>query len=143
MSGPIYRRLQSLRANSWPKPEASIGEWFCRMRLQNCWEAVGPAATAWEELCQDIQAYLEQHVDAVSNGVIWSCYMVGRTKDTAQPTVFFCSVDAESRQRVRATISTSGLLERYPGFRTADRSRLPDMDKIIPLGLQQPQATFT
>ncbi|KAM3417226.1 hypothetical protein BST61_g5485 [Cercospora zeina] len=52
-------------------------------------------------------------------------YMVGRTQDSAHPTVFFCSRDAAARQAVREEIDSSQIMRRYPGFQTGDCSRPP------------------
>jgi len=125
---PIFRRT------SWPHPEASIGDWLSQMGAYNCWEATGPAREQWIKLAGDIQQHLECCHNPFPKGVIWSAYMIGRTKQNAVPTVVFCSPDPCSRRQARKAIVASGILEGYPGFRTADCSRPPDFDRLIPLG---------
>ena len=85
------------------------------------------------KLAHGIQKYLEGYSDPIPKGVVWSGYMIGRTKTTARPTTVFCSTDSYSRKQVRNLVLTSGLLENYPGFRTAECSKLPDFDQLIQL----------
>ncbi|KAF2194345.1 hypothetical protein K469DRAFT_689346 [Zopfia rhizophila CBS 207.26] len=129
---PIFKKA------AWPNPQESIGEWLSKMGSHNCWEAVGLARSQWTRLARDIQKHLEDSHDSIPKGAIWSGYMIGRTKESARPTVVFCSIDPPSRKQVRKIVLASGLLENYPGCRTAECSKPPDFDQLGPLGDRNP-----
>ena len=132
---PVFKK------SAWPNPQGSIGEWLSKMGSHNCWEAIGSAREQWIRLARDIQKHLEDCHDPIPKGVIWSGYMIGRTKETAKPTVLFCSIDPSSRKQVRKIVLTSGLLENYPGFRTAECSKPPDFDRLVTMALEE-SSTF-
>jgi hypothetical protein len=127
------RLLPIFKKNIWQNPEDSIGNWFSKIGSYNCWVAIGPAREQWTRLAHEIQQRLECCQDLIPKGVIWSGYMIGRTKESARPTVVFCCGDSCSRKLVRQAILASGLLDQYPGFRTAECSKPPDFDQLFPL----------
>ena len=115
------------RSTPWPDPESSIGA-FCRKLGKNqCWELIGPGLERYQSLAKDVKEYLEQYCRKETATVLWSGYMVGRSTGLACPTVFFCSHQTDPRKRVRKIVNESGILEKYPGFKTSDSNRPPDM----------------
>jgi hypothetical protein len=121
------------KSTPWPDPESSIGA-FCRELGKNkCWELIGPGLERYQSLAKDVKEYLEQYCQKETATVLWSAYMVGRSAKLACPTVFFCSRQADPRKRVRKIVDESSILEKYPGFKTSDSNRPPDMDQLIKL----------
>ncbi|EGP86661.1 uncharacterized protein MYCGRDRAFT_94177 [Zymoseptoria tritici IPO323] len=119
----------------WPDPEASIGIFYRTLGRHHCWEMRGHAREAYLRLAGGIKTHLERHGDIVSATVIWAAYMVGKTKQCASPTVFFCSKDSRARKAVRNEIDGSGLLASYSGFRTGDCTRPPHLDQMRQLAM--------
>ncbi|KXS99580.1 hypothetical protein AC578_2204 [Pseudocercospora eumusae] len=133
-------RLGSLKpegrtsTSKWPNPEESTGRLYGILgKSQYYWEMCGKARESFIQLARDIKEHLEKHGDAVSSTVYWSAYMVGRIQKSANPMVFFCSNDTRARLRVRQEIESSGILVRYPGFRTGDCNRPPHLSQLRPL----------
>jgi hypothetical protein len=125
----VWHTVADFQAKStpWPDPESSIGA-FCRELGKNkCWELIGPGLERYLSLAKDVKEHLEQYCQKETATVLWSAYMVGRSAGSACPTVFFCSHQADPRKRVRKIVNESGILEKYPGFKTSDSNRPPDM----------------
>jgi peptide-N4-(N-acetyl-beta-glucosaminyl)asparagine amidase len=117
----------------WPRPEDSIGMWYRKMGRNDCWEAKGPARDTFAQIAKEIKTYLNRCSDPVAYPVTWSIYMIGKTKDSAMPTVMFCCVERNSRKKVRKMIADSGILGEYPGIITGDCSSAPDCDRPVQL----------
>lgn len=114
----------------WPDPEESIGTFYQSLGRYHCWEMRGKAREIYLRLAGDIKLHLESYGDIVSATVIWSAFMVGKSKQCANPTVFFCSKDSKARRAVRSEIDNSGILATYPGFRTGDCTRPPHLSQL-------------
>ncbi|SMR56543.1 unnamed protein product [Zymoseptoria tritici ST99CH_1A5] len=119
----------------WPDPEESVGRLYRSLGRHQCWEIRGKARDAYLRLASDIKGHLERHGDVVSATVIWAAYMIGKSKQCASPTVFFCSKDSNARKMVRNEIENSGLLATHPGFRTGDCTRPPHLDHVRQLAI--------
>jgi len=116
----------------WLDPESSIGA-FCReLGNDKCWELKGPGLEQYRILAKDVKEHLEKYCQRQTATVLWSAYMVGHSREVACPTVFFCGQE-EPRKRIRRIVRKSGILEKYPGFKTGDSCRPPDMDQLIKL----------
>jgi len=103
----------------WPNPQDSTGVFLATLgRKKSCWEATGPARSAFNVLQVDIAQYINQTCDAVQKGVVWSLYMVGSTRESASPIIAFISCEPGPRERLRTVIKESNLLDKYPGFLT-------------------------
>ncbi|KAE9364842.1 hypothetical protein N431DRAFT_564050 [Stipitochalara longipes BDJ] len=125
-----------LRRNKcqWPDPEASIGTFYRKMgRDSSCWEAVGAARETFIRIADEIKNHLEKASEPVPQAVTWTMYMIGKTKETAEPMILFCCRESASRKQVRTTVEESGILQRYPGVRVGDASRPPDFDQLVQL----------
>jgi hypothetical protein len=103
----------------WPNPEASTGEHYKNANLgrNKCWEAVGEARQKFEEIASEIKIHLEKCSDPIARPVIWTIYMIGRTREESAPTIMFCGRDKNARIEVKETIKKSGIMDRHPGVR--------------------------
>lgn len=118
----------------WPSPEASTGIFYRKMgRDSSCWEAVGAARETFIRIADEIKDHLEKASEPVPQAVTWTMYMIGKTKETAEPMILFCCRESASRKQVRTTVEESGILLRYPGVRVGDASRPPDFDQLVQL----------
>jgi peptide-N4-(N-acetyl-beta-glucosaminyl)asparagine amidase len=59
--------------------------------------------------------------------------MIGKTKETADPTIMFCGQDAGCRKHVRKTVKESGILDKHPGVRLGDASLPLGFDQLVQL----------
>ena len=92
-------------------------------RNKSCWEAIGPARSVFNELQDDIAQYINQTCESVQKGVVWSLYMVGRTRESSSPVITFSSGEPGAREKLRESIKESKLLEKHPGFKTMSIDR--------------------
>lgn len=97
------------------------------------WEAIGPARDAFEDLAPNIKEYLEKSIEPISCWVTWSLYMMGRAVGTASPTIIFCCEILKHRRDIRKAVKESGLLNKYPGFKTGHMQKPPDFDQLVDL----------
>jgi hypothetical protein len=101
-------------------PVESTGEQYHNLNLgrYQCWEAMGEARHLFEEIAPQIKAHLEKSSDPLSHPVIWTIYMIGRTREDSVPTIMFCATDKRARNEIKQTIRSSGILDKYPGIQT-------------------------
>lgn len=102
-------------------------------RDASCWEAIESARETFIRIAEEIKVYLEKYSDPVPQQVTWTIYMIGRTRETAEPTIIFCCRDSDCRKQVRKTVEGSKILDKYPGVRVGDASRPPDFDQLVQL----------
>lgn len=137
----LIRRKASSAVNSPASIKASdntsLGAWITKSSGYNFWEMDGGARDQWFLLAAEIKSFLDEQSDPVPRSVIWCGYMVGKTTKAAKPTAIFCSRDPASRKAVREMVRTSPLLQKYPGFITAERERPPDFGKLVALQGEQ------
>ncbi|KAE8441858.1 hypothetical protein EG329_004213 [Mollisiaceae sp. DMI_Dod_QoI] len=99
----------------------------------SCWEATNLAREEFSRIAERIKDYLEKYSDPISDEVTWSMYMIGKTKETADPTIMFSGRDPRCRKQIKKTIKESGILDKHPGMKLGDASRPPDFDQLVPL----------
>ncbi len=121
------------RHNTAPNFEASTGTFYCALGRYSCWEAVGEVRETFISIADEIKSYLEMHSDPVPHPVTWTIYMIGGSRETAEPTIMFCCKDTSCRQRVRAAVAESRILDRYPRIRVRDDSIPPDFGHPVQL----------
>ncbi|RFN50496.1 hypothetical protein FIE12Z_5259 [Fusarium flagelliforme] len=124
------------RPLAWPEPELSVGRYIGKVgKVGNelCWAAKGPARDAFATLAPKIKAYLERSVEPVSSWVTWSIYMFGKSEKTASPAILFCCEVVAHRKQVRSAIKDSGILNEFPGIKTAHMARPPDFNQLVQL----------
>jgi hypothetical protein len=123
---PGYSLKKSLKSERchWPNPEKSTGEQYQNAKLgrHECWEAVGEARQKFEEIASEIKTYLDKCSDPVAHTVVWTVYMIGRSRKESAPTIMFCGRDKNACNKVKETIKKSRIMEKYPEFRTRSRT---------------------
>ncbi|OBS19851.1 hypothetical protein FPOA_11576 [Fusarium poae] len=129
----ILSGRSATRPLAWPEPELSTGRYIGEVGKDLCWVAKGPARDAFEILAPKIKAYLERSVEPVSSWVTWSIYMLGKSEKSASPTILFCCDVVAHRKQVRSAIKDSGILNEFPGIKTAHMPRPPDFDQLVQL----------
>lgn len=113
--------LKSKKSNPWPNPQRSIGESWCALGKNRCWEPVGPAQELIGKLFGHIKNLLESQHEYLNEGVctpraiLFSLYIIGRTEDHARPTIMFSCENKTPRQRAVKIVRESKLLDGYPG----------------------------
>jgi hypothetical protein len=120
MNNQHFRGLgrSSRQSQPYPDPRASIGSPVSG--VEGRWWATGPALKQFkEEIAPAIRKLLESSCKRpISNELWWRLYMIGRTKDTAAPTIVFLCNEEKPRKKARKLILKEGILKNYPGFRT-------------------------
>ncbi|CVK99368.1 related to PNG1-protein with de-N-glycosylation function (N-glycanase) [Fusarium mangiferae] len=129
----ILSGRSATRRLAWPEPELSIGRCIGKVGKELCWVAKGPARDAFAALAPKIKAYLERSVEPVSSWVTWSMYMFGKSENSASPAILFCCEVVAHRKQVRNAIKDSGILDEFPGVKTAHMSRPPDFNQLVQL----------
>ncbi|KAF5538358.1 PNG1 with de-n-glycosylation function (n-glycanase) [Fusarium mexicanum] len=129
----ILSGRSATRPLTWPEPELSIGRCIGKVGRELCWVAKGPARDAFAALAPKIKAYLERSVEPVSSWVTWSIYMFGKSESSASPAILFCCEVVAHRKQVRNAIKDSGILDEFPGVKTAHMPRPPDFNQLVQL----------
>ncbi|KAF5624989.1 PNG1 with de-n-glycosylation function (n-glycanase) [Fusarium sp. NRRL 52700] len=129
----ILSGKSATRPRAWPEPELSIGRYIGKVGRELCWVAKGPARDAFAALAPKIKAYLERSVEPVSSWVTWSIYMFGKSENSASPAILFCCEVVAHRKQVRNAIKDSGILDEFPGVKTAHMPRPPDFNQLVQL----------
>ncbi|KAF5611472.1 PNG1 with de-n-glycosylation function (n-glycanase) [Fusarium subglutinans] len=129
----ILSGRSATRPLAWPEPELSIGRCIGKVGREICWVAKGPARDAFAALAPKIKAYLERSVEPVSSWVTWSIYMFGKSESSASPAILFCCEVVAHRKQVRNAIKDSGILDEFPGVKTAHMPRPPDFNQLVQL----------
>ncbi|KAG8667630.1 Protein png1 [Fusarium poae] len=129
----ILSGRSTTRPLAWPEPELSTGRFISKVGKELCWVAKGPARDAFAVLAPKIKAYLERSVEPVSSWVTWSIYMFGKSEKSASPAILFCCEVIAHRKQVRSAIKDSGILNEFPGIKTAHMPRPPDFNQLVQL----------
>ena len=124
------RRITTLgRKNPWPDPQLSLGDCWCSIGSNQCWEAVGPAKEKYDEVSVQIKSLLESRHEYLNEGIcvrrwlMFGLYMIGRTKELARPTIIFSCENKTQRLRAQRLVRESGILNGYPGVALGEASR--------------------
>ncbi|RKK67954.1 Protein PNG1 [Fusarium oxysporum] len=129
----ILSGRSATRPLAWPEPELSVGRCIGKVGKELCWVAKGPVRDAFAALAPKIKAYLERSVEPVSSWVTWSIYMFGKSANSASPAILFCCEVVAHRKQVRNAIKDSGILDEFPGVKTAHMPRPPDFNQLVQL----------
>lgn len=119
------------QSSKWPKPADSVGQRMCLYGKDICWEVKGPAKEAFRSISPLIKDHLEKSAEIVSSWVTWSVYMLGKTPETAVPTILFCGDVRADREELRNVIKESRILDRYSGFKTGHARHPPAFGKAV------------
>jgi hypothetical protein len=113
-----------------PHPIACVGAYIGPMDSKNyCWEVQSTLRRQCQtQIYTEIQSHLEDHFGSVpsQDRITISFYMIGKSPQTASPTVLFISENSECRKNARKAIKTSRILSHYPGSRPRTRQRIRD-----------------
>jgi hypothetical protein len=112
---------------------AQVGTWYCKMRRNHCWEAIGAAREIFEEeIRKEIKHDVESCCPEDGSMLSWSVFMIGRTRETAVPTILICSKNKKTRRMVRGLIVENKTLQKYssPSFNIGDCSKPPDFHRV-------------
>ena len=121
--------------NLWPEPELSIGTWYRTMGSSECWEAVGQAREMFITLSKEIKVLLEKRSEylgksePIPHSITFGMYMIGRKKESANPTIIFSCKQVGPRKRAREIIKESEVLNNYPGVKLGDTTYPPEFDQ--------------
>jgi hypothetical protein len=137
--------LKPKKSNPWPDPQQSIGESWCTLGKNRCWEPVGPAQELIGKFFGHIKDLLESQHEYLNEGVcipraiLFSLYMIGRTEDYARPTIMFSCENKAPRQRAVKIVRASKLLDDSPGVGLGDSPRPLILSRSpVQLGDQNP-----
>jgi hypothetical protein len=117
-----------------PHPIACIGAYIGRMDAKNyCWEIKSTLRDECQtQLYAEIENCLQGHFGSIPNAdrITISFYMIGKSPQTAFPTIVFISENAELRKNARKALKSSEILSHYPAFKTAHSVKDPGFQKM-------------
>jgi hypothetical protein len=131
----ISTLLDRKRTGAWPEPEKSIGKLRAIIKGKKCWEAKGPALEAFNKVGQPIQKLLDDCRDFLEEGeeiarpISYQIWMVGRSVETALPTIVFTSKSKRSRTKATVIVKDSDILAEFPSIAVKALSAIPAMPK--------------
>lgn len=118
----------------WLYPRLSTGRLILTAGGHNIWEAKGPAVEVFEKMKPEINDFLKEQTTTISHP-LYCLFMTGQTADKARPTVIFCCRNIDRRKDsafIRDAFKKSGILIKYPGFKTGHSSRPNEYSVLFP-----------
>ena len=137
------------RKKEWPDPERSIGR-SCPFHSTSgcCWEAIGPARDAFNEVAETIRELFQSHSDYLNEDeetsptFSFDIWMVGRDESHARPTIILGCQSEKVRTKAKKLLVGSGILDKSLRIDVKKTSRAPDRlaanDDIHGLGGSEP-----
>jgi hypothetical protein len=97
-----------------------------------CWEAKESFRHIFLELAPRIKTHLDNCCESIpsSDRVSFSLYAVGKSQNSAVPTIIFFCMDASQAKKARNLTKHSGLLKAYPEIKTAHSDRDPGVENL-------------
>jgi hypothetical protein len=102
------------------------------MGQNECWEAIGPAKALFTEIAQSVAKLLDDRMDELEEGesvavdiLTFGMYMIGKTPNSAQPTLLFTCQSQTPRRRAIKFIKESSILKGKPKIALAESSVVP------------------
>ncbi|KAL6707081.1 hypothetical protein ACN47E_004833 [Coniothyrium glycines] len=121
-----HARLWGRTPVSYPNISECLGERVGLYHSRQWWRPTGPALEIYESVSPDISNLLNLvFEDTYSSAIYFRLYMIGRSANTAWPTIMFFCEEAEPRKKAKKAVEKDGILERLPGFRTGHYPRQP------------------
>jgi hypothetical protein len=124
-----------------------VGSFVAKIdRRTNCWNANNDLRARYRQYVRGvILKALEDYFDSVpgNDHCTLSLYMIGRSSETAEPTILLISNDPQSRKAAKKVIQESGILRQYSEFRMRCMNKDPGSGSIIPLAFENPADTST
>ena len=151
-----FQKVNTLMFNRkkdvWPSPESSIGK-LCPANVStsgSCWEAVGPARDAFEEVCEDVKLLFQAQCEYLYEGeerastISYGIWMIGKDRPRAVPTIIIGCESKNVRTKAKDILKGSGLLDAFPGIVIKKTARTPGLlasqnqfsDESSPPGLE-------
>lgn len=112
------RRSKST-CKSLPEPQLSCSKEITTTRVgkNKAWWACGPALATFEaEIKEELDSSL-RNVGLGDADIYYQLYMIGRTRETADPIVMMCCLDRSVRMHAESSVRKSDVLSRFPEFR--------------------------
>jgi hypothetical protein len=130
------RRILALFLSSHPADDrdSSLGASCEASGWNKIWQATGAVQHTYNSsLSRKITKCIEENWGdyPVNKQLTFSMYMVGQDKQSASPTVIFCSECQATRKMARRLIEESLVLEEYPRFTTWDLPREPPFGHTV------------
>ena len=117
---------------TYPDVSACIGTELGVINDRYWWNATGPARTQFSLVETEIREQLKElFTDRYVTTVHFCLYMIGRSEESAIPTIMFFCEEKEPRKKAKKTLDQGGLLEKLPGFRTGHVARQPGVGRLI------------
>ena len=119
------------KKQTWPDPEASVGQECLKINGRQCWQVIGPALAVMETLSVPIKELLDKNQELLEQGesksrpLSFQMWMLGQDHHTAVPTIVFCSKSKRQRTCAKALLKESGLLNDYPGIEIKALDKVP------------------
>ena len=129
----VHTSMFKKKKDIWPSPELSIGR-PCPTNSSSgcCWEAIGPARDAFQEVAEKIGKLFQSQNDYLDEGeehsftFSYGIWMVGWDKTHAVPTIILGCESTAVRTKAKNVLKDSGLLKPFPGIALKPTSRTPD-----------------
>jgi hypothetical protein len=116
----------------YPHACASLGEVIGYFHDRHWWHPTGPAQEEFQKVEREILAELGLiFIDTYSSIVYFRLYMIGRSAETALPTIMFFCEEKEPRRRAKKAMDDGNILNTLPGFRTGHQARQPGLGMLI------------
>jgi len=116
----------------YPNVCACIGTEIGIFHGRHWWHAAGPARKQFSIVVPEIVEQLNSvFTERYSSIVIFHLYMIGRSGESAIPTIMFFCEEKEPRKMAKKTVDEGGLLVKLPGFRTGHLVRRPGVGILI------------
>jgi hypothetical protein len=111
------------------QPQGCLGKHIGSINLiYHCWVATGIYREQfYEQLNNEILRHLDGWAESLTaeDFVVTALYMIGRSEETTCPTVCFISANPQLRKEARKVIKESGILLKYPDYKTAHMAKDP------------------
>ena len=120
------------KAEQWPEPHLSIGIKCNELGGNECWKAIGPAQELFSRISKPLGDLLDARVEDLEEWepiaghiLLFDMYMVGKSVETAQPTLLFTCQRPKPRRRAIKFVKQSGILKGHPKILLAESSFPP------------------
>lgn len=117
----LFRRK---KLPAWPNPQLSIGRQIDDIDIQgvNCYEAIGPACDAFDEVRSKIQELIFVNKEDIERGerprgVGLGIFMIGTEPLLTTPTIIISSKSKRQRRMIKALIKSEKVLKGFPAIR--------------------------
>ena len=115
----------------WPDPELSIDVECLGIDGLRCWQVKGPALAVIEVLGKPLAEILAKNCESLEQGepkpraLSFHMWMIGKTPESAHPTIVFSSKSRRQRSYAKALLKESHLLDQHPGVRIKTLDKVP------------------